>query len=166
MTTMMRKRPQHDQRGFTLLMSALVASVVLSIGVAIFSIVEKEVKLSSIGRDSQFAFYVADSAADCALYWEWRHTWFGSTTPPADISCDGQTVPVKVTETQDAFGDWESSTFSYEYTPGGLCAQVFVVKYLDGNILRTTVHADGFSVACGVINTSNRALQRSVELNF
>lgn len=164
----MKKRTDNTQtnRGFTLLMSALVASVVLSIGVAIFSIVEKEVQLSSIGRDSQFAFYGADSAADCALYWDVRQQWFATTSSPIDINCDGQTVALATSHTYDTFGAWESTLFEYEYAPGGRCANVLVVKTVSGNTIRTTIHADGFNVACADINTSNRALQRSVELNY
>src|SRR3989344_3435689 len=63
-------------RGFTLLLAALVASLVLTIGLAIVSIARKSVNLSSIGRDSQFAFYTADTASECALYWDIRYSTF------------------------------------------------------------------------------------------
>lgn len=155
-----------DNRGFTLLIAALVASVVLSIGIAIFNIVQKEVLLSALGRDSQFAFYTADSAADCALYWEVRHERFASSSPPTDVSCDGQTASVSASTQTDPFGAWQSTTFSYEYAPGELCARVEVIKTRVGATVGTTIHADGFSVACAAVDTSNRALQRSVELQF
>lgn len=155
-----------SRRGFTLLMAALVASVVLSIGVAIFNIVQKEVQLSSMGRDSQFAFYTGDSAADCALYWDVRQERFASSTPPTDVSCDGQAAPVSASTQTDPFGEWQSTTFSYEYAPGGLCARVAVKKERVGATVETTIHADGFNVACAAVDTSNRALQRSVELQF
>jgi len=155
-----------SSRGFTLLMAALVASVVLSIGIAIFNIVQKEVQLSAMGRDSQFAFYTADSAADCALYWDVRQERFASSSPPADVSCDGQTAPVSASTQTDPFGAWQSTTFSYEYAPGGLCTRVAVIKTRIGATVGTTIHADGFNVACAAVDTSNRALQRSVELEF
>lgn len=160
------QRGKSANRGFTLLMAALVASVVLSIGVAIFNIVRKEVQLSSMGRDSQFAFYGADSAADCALYWDVRQQYFASSSSPTDITCDSQTVPVSSVDQTDAFGVWESTTFTYQYAPGGRCASVTVIKTADVGTVRTTIHADGFNVTCGEVDSSNRALQRSVELNF
>lgn len=161
-----RKQIAHARRGFTLLMAALVATVVLSIGVAIFNVVRKEVQLSSMGRDSQFAFYGADSAADCALYWDVRQQYFATSSAPTDIACDNQTVPLSSTVQTDPFGAWESTTFTYQYAPGGRCANVTVIKQADAGTLRTTIHTDGFNVTCAEVDVSDRALQRSVELNF
>src|SRR3954470_22795797 len=86
---------KNNQRGFTLLLAALVASIVLSLGASIFGIAKKQVTLSSLGRDSQYAFYSADQAAECALYWDLRWSYFATSTPPGlvapnDPTCDGQ----------------------------------------------------------------------------
>lgn len=83
----------HEQ-GFTLLLAALVASITLALGTSIFGIVQKELILSSIGRDSQHAFYAADSGAECALYWDVRHELFSGETPPEEITCGDQTVSI------------------------------------------------------------------------
>ena len=64
----MFKKNKENQKGFTLLLAALVASITLSLGAAIYSITLKQITLSSIGRDSQFAFYAADTLSECALY--------------------------------------------------------------------------------------------------
>jgi hypothetical protein len=71
---------------------------VLVLGLSIAVIVRKSVALSSIGRDSQFAFYMADSGAECALFWDVREEHFDFENPPTEITCDGQTVTVTVTE--------------------------------------------------------------------
>lgn len=84
------------ERGFTLLLAALISSIVLALGTSVFGLVQKELVLSSIGRDSQFAFYAADSAAECALYWDIRHGIFSTTTAPTEITCNGQTVPIEI----------------------------------------------------------------------
>src|SRR3989344_3569012 len=81
-----------DRRGFTLLLSALIASIVLVLGASIFQIAQKELTLSSIGRDSQFAFYAADTGAECALYWDIRHSYFGLATPPITPMCDEESL--------------------------------------------------------------------------
>ena len=52
------------QAGFTLLIAALIASVVLSIASAIFSITQKQIALASLSQQSQYAFYAADTAAE------------------------------------------------------------------------------------------------------
>ena len=181
---------RRGQRGFTLLLAALVASIVLSLGAAVFGIAQKQLTLSAIGRDSQFAFYAADTAAECALYWDFRFGYFGSTTPPSVVSpnprCDDQTM-LPFTDT----GDSTVQPYNYAKTSsrvdffkdaspaGGYCAE-FVVKKCQGTftaegtcavdaskeIVRTLVHADGYSVNCASIQTSLRALQRSVELHY
>ncbi len=94
-----------SSRGFTLLLAALVASIVLSIGTAIYSIAQKQVTLASLGRDSQYAFYAADTAAECALFWDDRPntafstqtsytSYFATTTPttPALVQCAGNNL--------------------------------------------------------------------------
>lgn len=162
------------ERGFTLLIAALVASVVLALGTAIYELAQKQLALSSIGRDSQFAFYAADTAAECALYWDFRYAYFATSTPsdPAaqNPTCDGVamsttgrsgTYPYTMTTSQmDLFPDAAPG--------GGYCAQVGVEKTYDGTLqaVKTVIHADGYNVSCASISTAPQALQRSVELHY
>jgi hypothetical protein len=57
------------EKGFTLLFAVLVSTLVLAIGASIISIALKQVILSGSARDSQFAFYAANTGVECALYW-------------------------------------------------------------------------------------------------
>ncbi len=61
---------QNTKGGFTLFYAALVSSLLLAIGLAILNITLKEFVLSSGARDSETAFYSADSALECALFWD------------------------------------------------------------------------------------------------
>ena len=149
------------ERGFTLLMAALVGSLVLSLGLSIVAIARKSVTLSSIGRDSQFAFYAADTGAECALYWDIRHGLFATTTPPITGTCDGENL---VLDTPASSPFTEPYTISFQYEPNGYCTEVTVTKSADHP--RTEIHADGYSVTCTEISGSSRALQRSVELRY
>src|SRR3989344_7616279 len=75
--------------GFTLLLSLLVVSVILSVSLGIFNIMTKELKLSGIGRESQIAFYAADAGIECFFYWEIKHPdWDDSAFEPADVPSD------------------------------------------------------------------------------
>jgi len=169
-----RANDTSHQRGFTLLLAALVASVVLSLGTAIYELAQKEVSLSSMGRDSQFAFYAADTAAECALYWDFRYNYFATSSPSdpnaQDPTCDGATLGA--TGRQSSYPYVMTSglmnLFSDTTPNGGYCAQVSVAKSLDPvtGALRTTIHADGYNVSCATISTAPQALQRSVELHF
>jgi Tfp pilus assembly protein PilX len=86
-----------NQRGFALLFSVLVSSLLLSIGLSIFSIAIKELSISTSGRQSQLAFYAADSGRECARYWDRKFgTW--PTLANGDTAdamfCNGQTVTI------------------------------------------------------------------------
>jgi len=163
------------ERGFTLLLAVLVASIILSISASIFKIAQKELTLSSIGRDSQFAFYAADTGAECALYWDFRHQLFDPQPPedaPSEPTCNGQ----RICDPSSLWGSCNPGlpypqTFSFQFESDGRCARVAVEKTLIGNSpnqqVRTVVRSDGYSAACDVIDdTSLRTLQRSVELNY
>ncbi len=81
--------------GYALMLSIVVSSVVLSIGLSLLSIVQKELILSGTGRDSQFAFYAADAGLECVLYWDIHEQAFPSSGvdwsndfPPSSLGDD------------------------------------------------------------------------------
>jgi hypothetical protein len=157
--------------GFTILLAALVASLVLSLGISIFSIARKSITLSTLGRDSQFAFYTADTAAECVLYWDSIHDAFNPDTPMTEIRCDDPDPPnpISVVVTNPTFpgtvftlGGGVSAPTLFE--PNGNCAVVTVTK--SDEYPFTSIHADGYSVPCIERDSNPRTLQRSVELNF
>jgi len=75
--------------GFALLFAILASGVLLSISVSIWSLAFREVTLSSFGRESQLAFYAADSGLECALYWDILYNTFATSTGPTIINCGG-----------------------------------------------------------------------------
>lgn len=181
-------RFKKDRRGFTLLLAALVASIALSLGAAIFSIVSKELELSSIGEDSQYAFYAADTAAECALYWDSRTDIHADTFATSSASviahdtassilCDGQTAPITIasyasTAATSTVGVTNTS-YGFDLFTGaassvnGYCANVTVAKTQNASgAEQTEITANGYSVPCASIDTAPNALQRSVELQY
>jgi len=63
----------NNQKGFTLFYALLVSSLALAIGASIFDITVREINLSNTATQSQYAVYVADSGAECALYWDSKY---------------------------------------------------------------------------------------------
>jgi Tfp pilus assembly protein PilX len=188
-----KKKEEKNEAGFTLLIAALVASVVLALGTSIFELAQKEVLLSSIGRDSQFAFYAADTAAECALYWDFRYNYFATSSPttgPAqNPTCDGQPLNSSANNKGQtvtgnrASGDYTITSsimdlFTDTTNNGGYCAQVSVEKCngtiaadgtcTDSNppVVHTLIHANGYSVSCETISTAPQALQRTAEWRY
>ena len=56
--------------GFAILFAVLLSSFLITLGISIFSISLKEIQMTTSLRDSQIAYYIADSARECALYWD------------------------------------------------------------------------------------------------
>ncbi len=159
-----------QQKGFTLLLAALVASIAIALGSSIYTIVSKELALSSIGQDLQYAFYAADTAAECALYWDSRYSWFSTSTPTQAATCDNQPItllnpPGRATSyTPTSTMEFEINLFSD--VSNGYCADVSVEKSQSSSTINTLIIANGFSVSCTAIGTAPNALQRTVELQY
>ena len=97
-----------SRKGFALLLSVLLASFLITLGISIFSISLKEIQISTSIRDSQIAYYVADSARECALYWDVKKGAFPAclssdcsvqnTATINPITCNGISVSIPFTK--------------------------------------------------------------------
>lgn len=143
-----------QSKGFALLFAVLAASVLLSIGLSIFTITVKELALSSYARESQFSFYAADSGAECALYWDLKGnsgytfaTSTGDTVGSSSITCGNNTLPLTVSSS-DAWD--ETITFTMplnDATNENYCALVTVAKTdtLHTGISSTNISSRGYN---------------------
>ena len=61
-------QPTTYKKGFVLLFTILVSSIVLLIALGISGIAYRQIILSSEARDGGIAFFAADSGVECALY--------------------------------------------------------------------------------------------------
>lgn len=64
----MMKKNNTQKKGFALLYTVVIVSLILSITAGISNIVFKQSLLANLATDSQIAFYQADNAAECAMY--------------------------------------------------------------------------------------------------
>lgn len=137
----MKKISIKSNKGFTLLFAVLVSVLLIAIGASMINIALKQVILSGAGRESQFAFYAANTGIECALYWDLHPQNNGagdvSYTFPANgqslrddfsgVTCDGGQIKngtgfsndSKNQFTTDASGySWDNSfdTYPNDYT--------------------------------------------------
>jgi len=152
---MMKNKHKKLKSGFAMLYAVLVASILLSIGLAIFNLTIKELLLSSLGRDSQFAFYAADTGAECALYWDFRADAF-STSTLSNIECAGVTV-----NDMGGQGYGVPSVFTIDFSPEPYCTTVSVTKYDAPR--RTVVEARGYNT-CDLANP--RRVERAIRATY
>lgn len=83
------KSEKKYQKGISLFIAVLVASVTALFSFAISNIALREVILAQTGRDSQSAFYAANSGVECALFWDLKMGAFNVGS--SEITCNEQT---------------------------------------------------------------------------
>ncbi len=167
------KRLKARQRGFTLLLASLIASLLLAIGLSMFTIAQKEIILSSLGRDSQYAFYAADAGAECALYWDLKGG-FATDSPVTGAKCN--TLPIGepagcTTDTCELGGNdyvLGEATSNFNFEQNGKCINVTVTKFESGDTT-TEINSRGYSVGCDNLGSpilTARSLERAVRMRY
>lgn len=167
-----QKHIQHN-KGISLVISLIMTTFLLAISFSIGNIILRQLRLTNIGTNSQTSFYVADSALECALYWDtvtdgtvegsFDGAVFGTSTSyivsTNPIKCGPNTSnPVSFTKTTDA--NIATTTFTIDYGQN-TCAIVEVVK----SEYRTKISTSGYNT--GLAGTSCKLdkalLERVVE---
>ena len=145
-------------RAFTLIMAILTASVMLALGYAIFNIVSKEILLSSSGRESQFAFFAADTGIECALYWDSKFDAFSTSSPLIEVSCG----VASSTLTKVISGNNATSTFSFQFSTSITrpCVTVTVAKSIPA---KTKIESAGYNTC---VVTNPRRIERAIRVTY
>lgn len=150
-------------KGFTLFIAIIVMGTLLLITAGITSLAVKQAFISSSGRESQAAFYAADTGMDCALYWDVNNSGGDdsafSTSTSSTINCNNTVIPSM------GGGGYvlATSTFSFTLSPNPYCATVTVNKIYVGGNLKTTIESKGYNTC----DTSNsRRVERAVRATY
>ncbi len=147
-------------KGFTLFVAVVIMGVLLLVATGIISLAFKQSLISYAGRESQVAFYAADTGMECAVYWD-VHNSSGSsafaTTTGSTINCnkDGGN-----SSNQWVVGGSSQSSFSLTFLPEPYCATVTVTKNANGS---TLIQSKGYNT-CSVL--SPRRVERAVRATY
>lgn len=170
-------KKKRDNNGFVLFFSLIISTIVLSIISGIILIAYKELIISSTGRESQKAFYSADTGVECALYWDVKHPLPGyeemsvfpnsmDSTIPNSIpnGCSGNDLVISSVLIPAPTATAATSTFSMDIASSGVCVDVFVSKYIDalGNE-KTKIDSHGYNT-CDVGST--RRVERGIRVTY
>ena len=140
-------------KGFTLFIAMIVIGTLLLIAAGIVGLAVRQSLISSSGRESQEAFYAADSGIECVLYWDIQNpngVSAFSTSTGSTIFCNRDAAnPAN----QWTVGGSYVSQFTMTFIPDTYCAVVTVTKGLDGS---THVESLGYNDGCGLTTTSRR----------
>jgi Tfp pilus assembly protein PilE len=128
-------------RGFTLILALIFTSVVLTVGLALADVAYKQVLLASAARQSEYAFYAADSALECALYQDQKLDMFnyGTTTFSGSFICQNLTVNYS---TSPPISNSRITIFNIPCASGGSQASLSIQKNSNGTAI---LDASGFN---------------------
>lgn len=152
------------QKGFVVLYTVLVSSVVLLIAIGISNISSKELALSATAKDGYKAFYAADAGIECALYHDRQLDVFAASGTPS-IDCFGTTISASSESLDDGTGLKFTINFAEEsdVIP---CTSITIEKYVDfgdGVANGTRIEARGYNT-CNTGNT--RRVERAIRVLY
>lgn len=170
---------KNNKKGFTLLFAVLVSVLMLSVGASIVNLSVKQIILSGSSRESQYAFYAANTGIECVYYWDLNPPAAGrvfatsSASVPLsstdDITCIGRSiyddyeenVVIQGLEVTDDGGGFATSEFWLTFDEVGYpyCAYVIVKK----NGGETQIHSYGYNT-CDLDNP--RRIERGLRVNY
>ncbi len=152
-------------KGFTMLVAIVTTSLLLIVSYMVVNLAFKQLTISSFNKESQYAFYAAESGIECAVFWDLKDSASSkfSTSTASSITCNGespisggsQSIPGGGTSLIGGGGNGSpTSLFYLTFTKG--CAVVRVTKAYVGAVLQTTIDSRGY-------NTCNTSVIRRVE---
>jgi hypothetical protein len=151
-------------RGVTLLIAVILSSVVLSVALALLDISYKQILLASSAKQSQYAFYSADSVMECGLYWDQQKDAFDFTATSyltSGISCsDPSGTAHTIVPTTSLSGTTRTSVVTIPCTPSGTAGTVTIYKAPNGD---TSIFATGYST-CDA--SDPRRIERGLKVTY
>lgn len=141
-----------NKKGFVVLFAVVLASIILSVSLGVANIAYKELIFTTSAKNSNDAFYAADTGAECALYYDQKSTVsatgnvfaFGQATSDVATECGGKAVDLNSGSGTQA-DPW--TFYLFPIGPSGkACAKVSLWK--DDSVIPTvtTIDARGYNV--------------------
>lgn len=156
------------EQGFTLFISIVITASLLLVSTGIITLAVKEAFLTSAARESQHAFYAADTGIECAIYWDIKNPDPSGlsafdTAGQTNINCNADSLNTQGSATnptpQAVGGPSGVSTFTITFLPDTYCAVVTVTKALG----LTTIESLGYNT-CDPTNP--RRVERAVRVRY
>lgn len=154
---MMTKQP----KGVALLIAILLATVSLLLGISLLDIAYKQVVLASTAKNSYLSFYAADTALECALYWDQAVNEFAysDSATSGTITCNNTSVTYTASRSGSGASAVRISRFNMPCS-NSTTAAVTVYKYASAS---TTIYANGYN---NCSTTDGRRIERSLRASY
>ncbi len=140
--------------GFTLFVAMIVSSLLLAVGFSIGNIILKQLLLSGSGKDSQIAFYAADSGIECAEFWDTKDASgnplvvegpFATSTSLTSLACGPSATSTLTKVPGSPTGDVsvdETSTLVIDYSDLAEAYKACAIVKIEKGFATTTIDAE------------------------
>lgn len=150
------KQKNVPERGFTLIIAVVLSSVTLALALALLDVAYKQVTLAFAAKNSHQAFANADSALECALYYDQKDDLFGYGKTSGSVTCNGRTETVTFNQVPAI----RTRTYTLTCAGGGESARVTIYKWSDAS---TAIYANGYN-SCS--SSDVRRVERGVKISY
>ncbi len=180
-------KKKNGSKGITLVIAITVMTLLLSVSFSISNIVLRQIRITNTNNASKPAFFVADSAAECAFYYDtlvidnqngkninkdFATSVFGSediNTANNNILCGGNR-PLDVNKSQTNIGEQTVTLTTFDVNYGDVCAKVEVTR----TELDTKISSRGYNTGlnenktgCDLSNIDKRRLvERGLTITY
>lgn len=177
--TSAKRELQKQTRGYVILFTVLITSIILAIALGISNVAFREATFTIDARDSHYALFAADSAAECALHHLFStpspfYDADGNWTSPVSIVCgeeNGQPHTLVGSTLDLASPDYIFATDTLGNSSGVSlpkgCGIPRVIKTTIGGQSYIRVQGIGYNLACANVQILNpRTVERAIEYTF
>jgi hypothetical protein len=159
--TIKREYFKNNKKGFVLLYTMILSSIILAVAFGILRIAFKETNFGISARAANEAFFAADTGAECAIYHDKIDPAMNAFSGTLDqMMCAGQNISLNSIGT-DAW----SFVVSNLGESGVACAKVTLIR--DPGTFSTTVVSKGYNKGgdtCDAV--SGNVVERQLELTY
>ena len=154
---------KNNNSGFVILYAVMLSSILLAIAIGVADISLKEIKFGTSAKETNEAFFAADTAAECALYYDRsapeNNAFTG--TAAATMTCAGDTPTITPSGTPPNY--WSFSLIGLGESGQG-CAKVTVDK---SALPKTKIISKGYNNGVGSNCTpGSNTVERELELTY
>lgn len=126
MVQIKHKQIGQNQPGFALLMTLIVVTVVIAIGLTVLDLSTKQIRLATNAKDSEIAFHAANAGMECARYWRRQSSTLMESGAAISPTCFGSPLysnnQVQISNNSD--GSVYKYDYSFTWAGGNRCSEI------------------------------------------
>ena len=154
---------KQQNKGFVLLFTLIVLTVILTITFGVMGNALKQLNFATSASNSNDAFYAASVGAECALFNDKSSSFsFLETGSSGEVECSGTTIPF----TASTSNSWSFNLIRLGASSQS-CAKVTVIKDFAAIPVTTVIDSRGFNFGDASCNsTASYRTERALLINY